>query len=324
MANRKNGPRHGSMQFWPRKRSENHLGRVNWAPLIANSKKPGFLGFIGYKAGMSSAYVKDNTADSQTKNKRIIVPVTIIECPPIKIFSVRFYKNGVVKKDIINENVDKELRRKVKLPKTPLNIKQEIEKIEKENDFDDVRVIAYSQPKKAEIKKTPDIIEIGISGTNEDKLKLIKENLSKEISISEVFSSGLVDIRGLTRGHGNQGPVRRFGIRLRSHKAEKGQRRPGSVGAWHPTGVRFNVPRAGQLGLFSRVTYNSSIIAVKKSTEKNPFIEKGLQHYGKVNADYIILRGSVQGVPKREILMTASLRPSKKQLKKQFEFIELR
>jgi len=324
MANRKNGPRHGSMQFWPRKRSVNHLGRVNWQPLIANSKKSGFLGFIGYKAGMFSAYVKDNTPDSQTKNKKIIVPVTIVECPTMKIFSVRFYKNGIVKKEVLNDNIDKEMKREVKLPKKPLDIKQEIEKIEKENDFDDVRVIVYSQSKKAELGKTPDVIELGLSGTKEDKLKILKENLAKEISIADVFTGGLVDIRGLTRGHGNQGPVRRFGIRLRSHKAEKGVRRVGSVGAWHPTGVRFNVPRAGQLGFFSRVTYNSHIIAVKKAAEKNALMEKGIAHYGKVNSDYVLLRGSIQGVPKREILLTTALRPSKKQLKKQFEFIELR
>jgi hypothetical protein len=39
------------------------------------------------------AYVKDNTANSMIKGKQKVIPVTVIECPPIKIFSVRFYKN---------------------------------------------------------------------------------------------------------------------------------------------------------------------------------------------------------------------------------------
>ena len=35
----------------------------------------------------------------------------------MKIFSIRFYKNHQVKKDILNTNLDKELKRKIKLPK---------------------------------------------------------------------------------------------------------------------------------------------------------------------------------------------------------------
>ncbi len=103
-------PRKGSLQFWPRKRASKFLPRVNWN-VIENSK--GLKGFICYKAGMASAFVKDNTHDSMTKGKKIIVPVTIIECPPMRIFSVRFYKNGKVMKEILGENLEKELKRKV-------------------------------------------------------------------------------------------------------------------------------------------------------------------------------------------------------------------
>ncbi len=51
--------------------------------------KTGLLAFIAYKVGMKSAIVKDNTPDSLTKDKRIVVPVTLLECPPMKIFSIR-------------------------------------------------------------------------------------------------------------------------------------------------------------------------------------------------------------------------------------------
>ncbi len=59
-------PRKGSLQFWPRKRVNKFLPRVNW-----NSIKSGknLKGFICYKAGMCSAYVKDNTPASMTKGK---------------------------------------------------------------------------------------------------------------------------------------------------------------------------------------------------------------------------------------------------------------
>jgi len=323
---RKQGPRKGSMQFWPRSRTTDILPRVNWRPIDAktSSQKPNLLGFIGYKAGMASAFLKDNTADSMTKGKRIIIPVTLIECPPIKILSVRFYKNGKVMKEVLNENLDKELRRVVKMPKVKINIKEMIEKIEKDNQFTDVKLVMYSQPKKAEIKKTPDISEIAISGNLKDKLQFIKDNIVKEFSITDIFQKGTVDIRGATTGRGLQGPVKRFGIRLRSHKAEKGQRRPGSIGAWHPMGVRNTVPRPGQMGLFQRIVYNSAIVASKKLVENDVIIKRMFTNYGNIKSDYLILSGSVQGPKKRQLLITNTLRPTKKTVKKNYEFIELR
>ena len=107
-------PRKGSLQFWPRKRANKFLPSVNWNAI--NSTKS-LKGFICYKAGMASAYVKDSTEHSLTKGKNIIVPVTILECPPLKILSVRFYRNGKVAGEILAENLDKELKRKIKIPK---------------------------------------------------------------------------------------------------------------------------------------------------------------------------------------------------------------
>ena len=62
-------PRFGSLQVWPRKRAERILPNVNWKAL---KKDSGLMGFIGYKVGMTSVFVKDDTADSMTKGKRII------------------------------------------------------------------------------------------------------------------------------------------------------------------------------------------------------------------------------------------------------------
>ena len=91
-------PRRGSLQYWPRKRAKKYLPSPNWKAIKSDSSK--LKGFICYKAGMASAFVKDESADSMTKGKKIIIPVTIIECPQMKIFSVRFYKNGKVAKDV--------------------------------------------------------------------------------------------------------------------------------------------------------------------------------------------------------------------------------
>ena len=308
-------PRKGSLQFWPRKRASKLLPSVNWN--VINSGK-NLKGFICYKVGMASAFVKDNTEHTMTKGKKIAVPVTIMECPKMKILSVRFYKNGQVANEILAENPDKELTSVIKLPKAK---KGKIEDV-KPDSYDDIRIIAYSEVKKTNIKKTPDIIEIGLSGSLDEKLNYVKDKLNKEISVSEIFEvGGLADARGLTKGKGLSGPVKRFGITLKQHKSEKGRRRPGSLGPWHPARVIFRVPMAGQLGMFTRVVYNNKIIQIGKPEEMNL---KNRTNYGDVKTDYMIIRGSIQGPHKRQILLTYPLRETRKQIKKNFEFLELR
>ena len=146
---KKSGPRHGSLQFYPRVRAKRILPRGKWNSI--SSEGVGLLGFIGYKVGMKSAFVKDNTPNSLTKGQRITLPVTIIECPTIKIFSVRFYKNNKVIGEVLNENIDKDLKKKIKLPK------QKNKKIDSfaEGDFYNIRFIIYSHVKKTGNKKNP-------------------------------------------------------------------------------------------------------------------------------------------------------------------------
>ena len=140
--------------------------------------------------------------------------------------------------------------------------------------------------------------------------------------MSDFFANGeLVDTRGLTTGKGYSGPVKRFGINLKVSKSEKGRRRPGNVGPWHPARVIFRVPMAGQLGMFTRTVYNNKILALGKASEKEL---KNIKNYGNIKTDYIIVRGSVQGPAKRQLLITTPLRETKKQLKKSFELLEIR
>jgi large subunit ribosomal protein L3 len=314
-------PRHGSLQFYPRVRAKKYLHRVNWRPL--SSEEIGLMGFIGYKVGMKSAYVKDISSNSLTKGQKIILPVTIIECPLIKILSVRFYKNGIVKSEILNDNLDKELKRKIKLPKQ-INIKQKLEEIEKQNDFDDVRVIVYSQIKKTTIKKTPDIAEMGLFGNLNEKIEFIKTHLNKEISVKDVIKSKVADIRGITIGKGTQGIIKRFGVSLKAHKSEKGVRTLGSGGPWHPARVTFREPRMGQMGFFSRIAYNAKVIGAYNIKDQNINSSSGFKHYGKISGDYLIIYGSVPGPSKRQLIITPPLRLNKQHKFKHFEFIELR
>lgn len=309
-------PRFGSLQFWPRKRAAKIVPTVNWKPVELKSKKQ-ILGFLGYKVGMATILAKDLTNDSKTKEKRISIPVSIIECPPMKVFSIRFYKNKKTVFEVLAENIDKEMKRKIKLPKKKGNL-------ENIPDYDDIRLLVYSDVKKTGLKKTPDIAEIGLKGTKEEKLNLSKSLLGKEITVSDVFDKmQLVDVRGVTVGKGRQGPIKRFGIGKKSHKTEKGVRNPGSLGPWFPHRVTFKAPQAGQTGYFTRVIYNLKLMDLGKTKEKDINLPQGFRRYGKIKSDYIIVRGSVQGPEKRVLVITHPIRPTKKQVKKNFEIIRI-
>ena len=315
--------RHGSLQFWPRKRAVKVLPSASFKTLSRDGV--GLLGFIGYKVGMMSAFVRDNGTNSLTKGQRITVPVTIIEFPTVKIFSTRFYKNGKVVGEVLNSNIDKEVKKRVKLPK---EVKGKVDDIKGE-DYDDVRVILYSQVKKTSIKKKPDMIEVALNGSKEEKVSWIKENVSKEMRVSEFMDedfmkNGLLDIRGVTVGKGTQGPTKRFGLKLRSHKSEKGVRGPGSGGPWHPARVEYTQPMAGQMGYFSRVINNGNVLKVAGIDEDNINPEKGFKKYGMIKNDYAIIYGSVTGPSKRPLFFTMPVRGSKNMSKKNMEFIELR
>jgi len=307
-------PRRGSLQFWPRRRAAKVLPSANWKTL-ANHKENGLLGFITYKAGMTTALVKDNSAKTQTTKKQVATPATVLEAPNMKIFAVRFYKDGQVTRDIVVSN-DKELKRLVKVPKTKGSLDKAPE------GYDDIRIIAYSLVKQTAVKKTPDMIEIAIIA--DDKLAYVKERADKELTIDDLAKSHTYDARGLTTGKGMAGPVKRFGITLRVSKAEKGQRKVGSIGPWHPAHVTFRVPMAGQLGWFSRIIYNLLPLSISKISENDINPKSGFPNYGRVKGSYVILKGSVMGPCKRQILVTPSYRPSKKMDRMKLELIEVR
>ena len=302
-------PRHGSLQFWPRKRAEKEIPSVNWKALSNSQAKNHLLGFVCYKVGMTSIVVRDNTPNSMTKGKSIVMPVTVVECPPLKVYSIRMYKNGQVVGEILSGSIDKELKGKIKIPKAPKNV---------EKDFDDVKIIAYSIVKKTGIKKTPDITEIGLKGNAQEKMEFAKSILNREINFEEFFDKNqLVDIHAVTKGRGFSGPVKRMGVSYRPHKSEKGVKKVGSIGPWHPARVTFRVAMAGQLGYFTRIKYNNKIISIGKE------LQKDWQHYGRIKTGYAIIKGSVQGPAKRAVVLTSSFRPTKISAKENYEFIKI-
>jgi len=301
-------PRHGSMQFWPRKRATRAYARVrSWA----KSDKAAPLGFAGYKVGMTHVMINDTAKNSRTRGMEVSIPVTIIECPPLKIASVRFYKKDAYGMKVVDEifaKVDKELGRKIPLQKK----EKKLDDI-KPADYADIRINVYTQPKLTSIgKKKPELFEVAIGGSNEDKFSYAKENLGKEVMVGAVFEPGQqIDIHSVTRGRGFQGAVKRFGIGLTSHKSEKDRRTPGSLGGWKGQGhFMYRIAHAGQMGYHTRTEFNKWILKISDQPEDvNP--KGGFIRYGNVKNPCMIVKGSIGGASKRLIRMNTATKPNK-------------
>ncbi|QQG39222.1 MAG: 50S ribosomal protein L3 [Candidatus Woesearchaeota archaeon] len=300
--------RHGSLQFWPRAKAKRIYPRLRSKPQTKDTK---LIGFLGYKVGMTHLTILDPNKNSLTKNQPIFCPVTILECPPLKAASVRFYKDTVYGlkaiSQISSKNFDKELARIIDLPKKH---KAQEPKLE---DVAEVRLLVYTQPKLTGIgKKKPDLLELLISGGDiKSRVEYAKALLDKEIKISEVFKEGqLVDIHAVTKGKGFSGTVKKFGVDIRQHKSEKTKRGAGSLGPWTPKRVSFRAIQAGKFGYHTRTEYNKWFIKIGTNPkEVNP--KGGFLHYGLIKNDYVILKGSVPGPAKRPVEITEPIRAPK-------------
>ncbi|MEK6973913.1 MAG: 50S ribosomal protein L3 [Nanoarchaeota archaeon] len=307
---RAHSPRSGSMQYWHRVRAKRIYPRIrSW---YRNVKDLKLLGFAGYKAGMTHILSKDTNPNSPTKNENVFIPVTVIECPPLKAYSIRFYKKtdkGLsVISEILASKFEKYLGRKIKIFKK--NKEKNIGSFLEQSS--EVRLCLYTQPRLIKLKKTPEIFEIALSGNNaKEQYEYAKNLLDKEIRIHEIFKAGqFIDIHSVTKGKGLQGAVKRFGVTLKSHKSEKKRRSAGNLGAWTPKKVSFRIPQKGQMGFHNRTEYDKQIIEISSAPEKiNP--KDGFPHYGLVKSDFLLIRGSVPGPQKRLIRLTESFRASK-------------
>ncbi len=298
-------PRRGTMQFWPRKRASSpHASIRTWNP----GKETKALGFAGYKAGMTHLIVADNKPTSATKGDSIVVPVTVVECPPLKVAGIRCYRlinnRLVLDTQIWAEKPDKDLSRVLPTPKKPKT------KPIKPEEYKEFRLLVHTQPRLSGLKKTPEVFEVGIGGDAKQQLEYAKNILGKDLKITDVFAAGQqVDSHSVSKGKGYQGPVKRFGISIRSHKSEKTKRGPGAVGPWHGN-FNWPVAHAGQMGYHQRTEYNKWIVHIGEDPSKiNP--AGGFVHYGNVISPYLLIKGSLAGPAKRLIKLTTPLRPNK-------------
>jgi len=315
---KKHAPRHGSLAFLPRKRATSAKGRVrHWLDTPENVS---FLGFAGFKAGMTHITYIEDQKNSPYYGKELMKPVTVIEVPPLILIGIRVYNEDeygkYIEGDIFSTEVNNYLNRKINIPNFEKYNYDEIKKkLSKAlNNTSDIRGIFQTQPHLTSLpRKKPDIIEIKLNATGSpiDEFNYALEHLGKEIKSRDVLIEGeLIDILAVTKGKGFQGPVKRYGVKILTRKNSKARRIVACIGPWHPARVLYTVPRPGQMGYHQRTEYHKRIMVIGENEEEiNP--KGGFIRYGKVNGDYLLVLGSIPGPKNRLIRIRKTIRPVK-------------
>lgn len=343
MSHRKfEAPRHGSLQFLPKKRTKRHTGRIRSFPKDDSTAAPHLTAFRGYKAGMTHV-VRGVDRPGALMNKREVVDaVTILETPPMVVVGVVGYvetPRGLrTLTTVFAEHLSEEFKRRCyknwyKSKKKAYtkyaakystdggkDIENELARISKFCTV--VRVIAHSQVSKLNLRiKKAHIMEIQVNGGDAAaKVAFAKSLFEKEVSVDSVFAKDeQVDVIGVTKGKGYEGVTTRWGVTRLPRKTHRGLRKVACIGSWHPARVSTTVPRAGQNGYFHRTELNKKVYRIGAKgdaascrtaadlTEKGVTPMGGFPHYGEVNEDWVMLKGATVGVKKRPLILRKSM-----------------
>ena len=307
-----NKPNRGSMAFSPRKRARSETPHISsWAAVEGDDPK--ILGFAGYKVGMSHIMAVDYRKKSTTAGQEIRMPVTIVEIPPMKVIGARGYIQDTYGLRTLTEawekKIDKDLERTLPIPKGH-NAKEAWKKIS-DNDLEEIRLLVHTQPRMVTgiPKKRPEIMEMAVGGGSLDaQIEFAKEMMGKEFTMSDFTQDGeMLDAIAVTTGYGFQGHVKRWGVKLLTHKNSKHRRMIGNLGPFSPGYVVSTVPQAGQTGYHQRTEYNKRLLKIGDNPDEiNP--KGGFLNYGLIRGNYALLHGSLPGPSKRLIRFRKAVR----------------
>tara|TARA_B100000609_G_scaffold3343_1_gene2586 strand:- start:1831 stop:2883 length:1053 start_codon:yes stop_codon:yes gene_type:complete len=307
-----NKPNRGSMAFSPRKRARSETPHISsWAAVEGDDPK--ILGFAGYKVGMSHIMAVDYRKKSTTAGQEIRMPVTIVEIPPMKVIGARGYIQDTYGLRTLTEawekKIDKDLERTLPIPKGH-NAKEAWKKMS-DNDLEEIRLLVHTQPRMVTgiPKKRPEIMEMAVGGGSLDaQIEYAKEMMGKEFTMSDFTQDGeMLDAIAVTTGYGFQGHVKRWGVKLLTHKNSKHRRMIGNLGPFSPGYVVSTVPQAGQTGYHQRTEYNKRLLKIGDNPDEiNP--KGGFLNYGLIRGNYALLHGSLPGPSKRLIRFRKAVR----------------
>lgn len=284
-----------------------------WPQLV--TEKSSLLGFAGFKAGGIHILTVDDREKTPNFGKQLLNAATVIATPPIKIIGIRGYTRDLYGQhaifDVYAKDLPKELSRKFDAKSTDDGISKAESLLESASDV--MAIVAISPNSIGLGQKVPFVFEVAVSGNDpRSQYDYVKSLLGREIRNTDVFQIGQnIDVFGITRGKGIEGPITRFGVKRKQHKSRKSVRAVGTLGPISPAVVMYTVARQGQRGFHQRTEYNKRILIISntdKDAQNSINPPGGFKHFGLVKGDYIVVRGSVPGVPKRLVKMRQPIR----------------
>jgi large subunit ribosomal protein L3 len=288
-------PRRGSLAYRPRARAKSLLPRIrNW-PKVA-SDKPTMLGFPGFKAGTIHVITVDDRAKTPNFGKPLYNMSSVLSMPEAEVTGLRLYAH--------EDGADRPLA-DVKPGAGASADKLPLDKTQR------VAAIVSTVPSEVGLsQKKPIVLEVGVSGGGvKAQADYVIGLFGKKVKFADIFKPGMyVDVLGITKGKGIEGPITRFGVKRKQHKSRKTVREVGVIGPWHPAAVTYTVARMGQMGFHQRTETGKRILLTGNAKEKPITPPGGFLHFGDVNGDYAVVRGSVPGPASRFVMVRLKTR----------------
>merc|ERR1712010_442413 len=276
--------------------------------------------FMGYKAGMSHIVREMDRPGSKNNKKEVVEAVTIIETPPMIAVGVDGYietpRGMRALKTVWAEHIGEECKRrfyknwsqskKKAFTKSCTKWAEDLGKKEIEKDLNQMKILRRRQ-------KKAHIMEVQLNGGSiSDKVNFARDEM--------------IDVIGVTKGHGFKGVTSRWHTKKLPRKTHKGLRKVACIGAWHPSRIQYTVARAGQKGYHHRTEINKKVYDIRdgfhmkdgKLVQNNAATDYdladksinpmgGFPHYGEVKQDFIMIKGCCVGPKKRVLTLRKSL-----------------
>jgi len=315
MGHRKHSaPRRGSLAYIPRGRVGDFFPTVHNWPRIKGTT-PTLLGLPAVKVSTIHTITIDDRAKTPNFGKPRFNPTSVLAVPDTAVVGFRLY---------VRENGAERALAEVYAKSLPKGV-------EKKSNTDPDKFVAAWKPKLSGLtrisaivaitprdagisQKQPIVFEVGVGGGDiAAQFDYAAKLMGKPIKFSEVFKAGgYVDVIGVTKGHGYEGPVTRMGIKRKQHKSRKSVRAVGVIGPWHPAAVMYTVARAGQHGFHQRTETGKRILSISNGKDAPITPKGGFEHFGDLNTDYALVRGSVPGTNRRVVVVRYPMRPHPK------------
>lgn len=299
MGHRKHSaPRRGSLAYRPRGRAKSLIPRIRTWPHI-EGEKPTILGYPAFKAGTIHVITVDDRAKTPNFGKPLFNMSSVLSMPGTEVVGMRLYGHED-SRDLPIADVRGTGQTAEKLP---------LDRAAK------VSALISTIPHDVGLsQKVPLVMEVGVSGGDvKAQTDYVLGLIGKKVKFTDVFKAGMyVDVLGITKGKGFEGPVTRFGVKRKQHKSRKSVRAVGVIGPWHPAAVMYTVARAGQMGFHQRTETGKRILIAASAAEKPITPAGGFPHFGEVKGDYAILRGSVPGPARRFVMVRMPARGTRK------------